>query len=76
VLEKLIAMPKQSWNYKWESDANTPRLVPMAQDFRAAFYPGRDDKSIGALEFKGVELAAIQGLSQNLEEEIKTKTSE
>jgi hypothetical protein len=36
----------------------------MAQDFKAAFYPGRDDKSISTLEFDGVELAAIQGLNQ------------
>jgi predicted RNase H-like nuclease (RuvC/YqgF family) len=41
----------------------------MAQDFKAAFYPGRDDKSISTLEFDGVELAAIQGLNQKLETE-------
>ena len=39
----------------------------MAQDFKAAFYPGTDDKSITTLEFDGVELAAIQGLNQKLE---------
>ena len=38
----------------------------MAQDFKHAFYPGRDDKSITPLEFDGVELAAIQGLNQKL----------
>ena len=68
VLEKLAAMPLQSWNYKWEADTNTPHLGPMAQDFKAAFYPGRDDKSISTLEFDGVELAAIQGLNQKLNE--------
>jgi len=40
----------------------------MAQDFKGAFYPGRDDKSITTLEFDGVELAAIQGLNQKLDE--------
>jgi hypothetical protein len=69
ILEKLAAVPVQSWNYKWESDANTPHLGPMAQDFKAAFYPGRDDKSISTLEFDGVELAAIQGLNQKIEEQ-------
>jgi hypothetical protein len=68
VLEKLAAMPLQSWNYNWEADTNTPHLGPMAQDFKAAFYPGRDDKSISTLEFDGVELAAIQGLNQKLNE--------
>jgi len=40
----------------------------MAQDFKAAFYPGRDDKSISTLEFDGVELAAIQGLNEKVEQ--------
>jgi hypothetical protein len=76
VLEKLAAMPVQSWNYKWESDTNTPHLGPMAQDFKAAFYPGRDDKSISTLEFDGVELAAIQGLNQKLNDELKQRETE
>jgi hypothetical protein len=45
-----------------------PNIGPMAQDFKAAFYPGRDNKGISTLEFDGVELAAIQGLNQKLEE--------
>jgi hypothetical protein len=79
VLEKLAAMPMQSWNYKWESDNAVPHLGPMAQDFKAAFYPGRDDKSISTLEFDGVELAAIQGLNQKLDEtraELKRRDAE
>jgi uncharacterized coiled-coil protein SlyX len=40
----------------------------MAQDFKHAFYPGRDDTTISTLEFDGVELAAIQGLNQKLAE--------
>ena len=39
----------------------------MAQDFKAAFFPGRDDKVITTLEFDGVELAAIQGLNEKVE---------
>ena len=39
----------------------------MAQDFKAAFYPGRDDRGISTLEFDGVELAAIQGLNRKLD---------
>jgi hypothetical protein len=66
ILQKLAAVPIQRWNYKWEADTNPPHIGPMAQDFKAAFYPGRDDKSITTLEFDGVELAAIQGLNQEL----------
>ncbi|HEV2694813.1 MAG TPA: tail fiber domain-containing protein [Verrucomicrobiae bacterium] len=67
VLDKLTAVPIQKWNYKWEADSSTPNIGPMAQAFKAAFYPGRDDKSITTLEFDGVELAAIEGLNQKLE---------
>jgi hypothetical protein len=68
VLAKLDRVPVQRWNYKWEADDSIPHIGPMAQDFKAAFYPGRDDKSITTLEFDGVELAAIQGLNQKLKE--------
>jgi hypothetical protein len=68
VLNKLAAVPVEKWNYKWETDSSTPHIGPMAQAFKAAFYPGRDDKSITTLEFDGVELAAIQGLNQKLNE--------
>ena len=68
VLGKLAAIPIERWNYKWEKDGDVPHLGPMAQDFKGAFYPGRDDKNISTLEFHGVELAAIQGLNQKLEE--------
>lgn len=67
VLEQLVAVPVQRWNYRWESDDTPRHLGPMAQDFKAAFYPGADNKSITTLEFDGVALAAVQGLNQKLE---------
>jgi trimeric autotransporter adhesin len=75
VLNKLAKVPIEQWNYNWEQDGDVPNFGPMAQDFKAVFYPGRDDKSISTLEFDGVELAAIQGLNQKLiqrDAEIKT----
>jgi hypothetical protein len=69
ILEKLARIPVQRWNYKGEPDDATPHVGPMAQDFKAAFFPSRDDKVITTLEFDGVELAAIQGLNQKLEEQ-------
>jgi len=68
ILDKLAQIPIQQWNYKWEKGSDTPNIGPMAQDFKGAFYPGRDDKSITTLEFDGVELAAIQGLNQKINE--------
>ena len=73
VLEKLVQVPITKWRYKWEAETNVLNIGPMAQDFKAAFYPGRDDKSITTLEFDGVELAAIQGLNEKLDEQMKAK---
>jgi hypothetical protein len=68
VLDKLVKIPIEQWNYKWETDGDTPNIGPMAQDFKHAFFPGRDDKGISTLEFDGVELAAIQGLNRKVDE--------
>jgi trimeric autotransporter adhesin len=71
ILNKLAAVPVEKWNYKWEKDSSVPNIGPMAQAFKATFYPGRDDRRITTLEFDGVELAAIQGLNQKLEDKSK-----
>ena len=76
VLDKLVAIPIEQWNYKWQPDTDVPNIGPMAQDFKAAFYPGRDDKGISTLEFDGVELAAIQGLNQKLENELHRRDAQ
>jgi len=67
VLEKLAALPMTQWRYAWETAETTPHIGPMAQDFKAAFYPGADDKVITTQEADGVALAAIQGLNTKLE---------
>ena len=66
VLDKVALLPITQWSYK--ADADTRHIGPMAQDFRAAFEVGADDKFIAALDEEGVALAAIQGLNQKLEE--------
>lgn len=76
VLHKLARVPVEQWHYKWECKGETLNIGPMAQDFKAAFYPGRDDKSISTLEFDGVELAAIKGLNQKVDQEIKAKDAQ
>ena len=48
----------------------------MAQDFKAAFYPGTDDKTITTLEADGVALAAIPGLNQKLKNQLRQKDAE
>ena len=62
VLEKVVALPLSSWNFK--ADVATPHLGPMAQDFYAAFNVGPDDKHIATVGEGGVALVAIQGLNE------------
>ena len=57
-------MPITTWRYIWERSDSVPHIGPVAQDFKALFYPGRDDKTISTLEFDGVELAAIKALEK------------
>jgi len=75
VLQRVIALPVSQWSYKAE-DPKVRHLGPMAQDFYAAFKLGQDDKHIGTVDEEGVALAAIQGLNQKLEEELKKRDSE
>ncbi|MBI2955519.1 MAG: tail fiber domain-containing protein [Chloroflexi bacterium] len=63
VLDKVAAMPVQTWNYK-SQDATIRHMGPMAQDFYAAFGVGEDEKHISTVDADGVALAAIQGLNQ------------
>jgi tetratricopeptide (TPR) repeat protein len=65
MLAKVAALPISTWNYKFEGD--TRHVGPMAQDFRAAFGVGADEKRIAVVDASGVALAAIQGLNQKLE---------
>jgi hypothetical protein len=76
ILEKLAALPITQWHYQWESPDVTPHIGPMAQDFKAAFYPGTDDKTITTQEADGVALAAIQGLNQKVDSENATLRAE
>lgn len=61
VLEKVAALPIQTWNYK-DDDVAVRHMGPTAQDFRAAFHLGDTDKAIATVDADGVSLAAIQAL--------------
>lgn len=71
LLERVVSLPISTWAFK--KDPSTRHIGPMAQDFEAAFHLGSDDKHIATVDADGVALAAIQGLNQKLEEQIKEK---
>jgi hypothetical protein len=48
VLAQVLALPVRTGNYRGQ-DAATRHLGPIAQDFRAAFGLGQDDRHIGTV---------------------------
>ncbi|EAU67067.1 Hep_Hag family [Stigmatella aurantiaca DW4/3-1] len=74
VLAKVAGMTVESWRYKTEA-AGVRHVGPVAQDFRAAFGLGTDDKSIGMLDIDGVNMVAIQALERRTQE-LNAKTAE
>jgi hypothetical protein len=61
VLAKLARIPILEWNYI-SQDASIRHVGPMAQDFRAAFGLGEDERHINTLDPDGISLKAIQAL--------------
>ena len=78
VLDKLVALPISTWNYKTD-DPSVRHIGPMAQDFAAAFGVGSDDRHIATVDASGVALASIQALHERVAaqaEEIERLRSE
>jgi hypothetical protein len=69
ILAKVAALSITRWSFT--NDLRTTHMGPVAQDFKAAFDLGSDDKGIATVDADGVALAAIQGLNQKLEEQLK-----
>ena len=63
ILDKLARVPVQTWNYKSEPES-VRHIGPMAQDFRAAFSLGADDRTLNTVDAQGVTMASVQALYQ------------
>jgi hypothetical protein len=70
VLEKVSQLPIVEWSYKGYPQRH---IGAMAQDFHDLFPLNDDDKALNDLDLHGVALAAIKGLNQKLEEQVKAK---
>jgi hypothetical protein len=68
------SLPIQRWHFRM--DAHTQHIGPVAQDFRAAFKVGPDDKHIDTVDADGVALAAVQGLNHKLAQALEQKQTE
>ena len=72
VLRRVLNLPISTWNYK-SQDASIRHIGAMAQDFKAAFNVGESDKMIATIDPDGVAFAAIQGLNEELNEQLKER---
>jgi hypothetical protein len=68
VLRKVGALPISTWSYSNEP-VDVRHLGPMAQDFRASFGLGSDDRTFHSVDAHGVALAAIQALERMVAEQ-------
>jgi trimeric autotransporter adhesin len=68
VLDKVASLPLTTWNLKTQPH-DIRHIGPMAQDFKAAFDVGEDERHISTTDADGVALAAIQGLNRKLKDQ-------
>lgn len=69
ILNKISNLSITKWKYKGTDEYH---IGPMAQDFKAAFNLGTDDKRISSIDPAGVALLAIQALNAKVEQQQKT----
>lgn len=67
VLQKVLQLPIQTWNYKAE-DARVRHIGAISQDFNLLFGFGDSAETISTVDADGVALAAIQGLHEELKD--------
>jgi trimeric autotransporter adhesin len=67
ILGRVATLPLSTWSYKAQ-DKSVRHIGPVAQDFRAAFDVGEDERTITTVDADGVALAAIQALNDIVKE--------
>ena len=67
ILNKVANLNVENWNYKSQSDS-IRHIGPYAQDFFQAFGLGSDSLGIETTDISGVNMAAIQGLYEYIQE--------
>jgi hypothetical protein len=68
LLGRMRGIPVNSWNYVAEG-RQVRHLGPFAEDFRAGFGLGVDDRSIGLLDIAGVNFAGVKALEARTAEQ-------
>jgi len=63
VLDKLIALPMEKWNYTAQND-KIKHIGPYAQDFNKAYGLGDGKLTISTIDSDGIAFASIQALAE------------
>jgi hypothetical protein len=74
LLSRIRGIPVSTWSYIGEQ-RGVRHLGPFAEDFRAAFGLGTDDRTIGLLDIDGVNFAAVKALEARTAE-LRVKAAE
>ncbi|HSU15784.1 tail fiber domain-containing protein [Longimicrobium sp.] len=74
LLERIRGVPVGTWSYIAEG-AQVRHMGPFAEDFRAAFGLGTDNRAIGLLDIDGVNFAAVKALEARTAE-LRVKAAE
>ena len=75
MLDQVVALSLTSWRFVGEAP-EVRHVGPIAEDFRAAFGLGSDERSIASVDAQGVAFAAIQGLNAKLEAALAARDTE
>ena len=67
ILEQLTRLPISTWTYKNEPPS-VRHIGPMAQDFKAVFGVGANERFISPLDAAGVALISIQDLNRQVKQ--------
>jgi hypothetical protein len=67
ILQAVVRLPIRTWSFR-NGDSGVRHIGPTAQDFRASFGVGGDERTIATVDADGVALAAIQGLHQVMQQ--------
>jgi endosialidase-like protein len=74
LLARIRGVPVSTWSYIGEA-GGVRHMGPFAEDFRAAFGLGTDERSIGLLDIDGVNFAAVKALEARTAE-LRAKSAE
>jgi hypothetical protein len=66
ILSKVASLPITRWSFIKDPNSDL-HIGPVAEDFRAAFNLGMDDKTIATVDADGIALASIQALHSQLQ---------